>query len=126
VPDADENRAGGVKFDPPEWSDVYLTDRADRALIVFYAGSAAEARFLDVEFEEVWNSTQSFPDRLSAMLIVSAMEHIRRLPSARSRAIARSTAVDLVNTHWEAVEAVVPSLLARGTLSEAEVRALMR
>jgi hypothetical protein len=125
VPDADENRAGGVKWDPPKRSDVYFTDRADKALTALYAGSGAEARFLDVEFEDVWNSTYSFPDRVDAIRIARAMEDIRQLPLALFTSIARSKAVDLVNTHWEVVEAVVPPLLARGTLSEAEVRALM-
>jgi ATP-dependent Zn protease len=64
VANVDEDRAGGVKFDPPKESDVRLTDRADKALTALYAGSVAEARFLDVGFEETWNSKYSFPDRV--------------------------------------------------------------
>jgi hypothetical protein len=124
-PDADEDRAGGVKLDPPKQSDVFFSDRTDKALTVPYAGSVAEARFLDMEFEEAWKSDYSIPDRVTAMQIAVAMEDTRQLPGDLFTRIARSNAVDLVDTHWRAVEAVVPSLLARGTLTEAEVRALM-
>jgi hypothetical protein len=103
---------------------VYFSDRADKALTALHAGSVAEARFL-VEFEEVWNSAYSFPDQVDAIRIARAMEDARQLPWELFTSIARSRAVDLVNTHWRAIEAMVPSLLARGTLSEAEVSALM-
>jgi hypothetical protein len=114
-----------VKFDPPKQSDVYFTDRADKALTALYAGSVAEARFLDVEFEETWNSKYSFPDRVAAIQIAAAMEDTRQLPWDIFTSVARLSAVDLVDTDWRAVGAIVPSLLARGALNEAEVRAVM-
>jgi hypothetical protein len=104
---------------------VHFTDRADKALTALHAGSVAEARFLDVEFEEVWNSRYSFPDRVSAIQIAAAMEDSRQLPWDLFTSVARSSAADLVDRHWRAVEAVVLSLLARGTLTEAEVHTVM-
>ena len=129
VPDPDDHRAGGVRWDGVRRAAVehmaYGDDMVDRALITIFAGAVAEAHFAGGRFDVLWTEIGCESDRAAVREIVDAIAkaHTKLTRDQVTGGLLTELhqAGELIELHVRHVQAVATALANEQRLSAARV-----